>query len=202
MIHHTSEPEETTKPGEVGRGTGLILVGYRGTGKTTVGRIVAGRLGCPFFDADVELEARAGRTIRQIFADDGEPTFRDLEESTLATLTAQPGSAVLATGGGAVLRESNRRRLRKFGPVVWLRAEPSELARRLLADPEALEGRPALTTAGTLEEIVRVLEARLPLYREVCDIEVETGGLNPSEVAEIILTRARIGTQPGGSHSC
>ena len=92
---------------------GLALVGLRGTGKSTVGRILAERLGRPFADADVELAARAGRPIRAIFAELGEPGFRDLEEETLAALVAGP-PLVLATGGGAVLRETNRARLREF----------------------------------------------------------------------------------------
>ena len=87
---------------------GLALVGLRGTGKSTVGRILAQRLDRPFFDADVELEQVAGRSIRAIFAEEGEPVFRDLESRVLAALAARRG-AVLATGGGVVLREPNRR---------------------------------------------------------------------------------------------
>ncbi len=103
---------------------------------------------------------RSGRSSTRC----GEPAFRDWEERTLAELTAGNPEIVLATGGGAVLREANRRRLREFGLVVWLTAHPSELARRLEADPRGLAERPALTLAGTLDEIVQVLDARTPLY--------------------------------------
>jgi shikimate kinase len=102
-------------------------------------------------------------------------------------LTASYPGLVLATGGGAVLREANRRRLRDFGFIAWLTARPEELARRLQADPRGLAERPALTPAGTLEEIIQVLDARTPLYRELADAIVETGGRSPDEVADAIL---------------
>jgi shikimate kinase len=166
---------------------GLSLVGYRGTGKTTVGRLIAGPLDRPFIDADRALEARFGMPIRAIFHERGEDSFRDWEEQILAEITAGP-FAVIATGGGVVLRESNRRRLKAFGPVVWLSAAPEVLARRLADDPEALAGRPALTPSGTLDEIAGVLAARLPLYREVADVEVSTDGRTPEEVARAVLS--------------
>jgi shikimate kinase len=165
---------------------GLALVGPRGTGKTTIGRILAERLGRPFLDADIELERMVGRSIAAIFAEEGEPSFRDWEERILAELTRR-GPSVLATGGGVVLRPSNRQRLWAFGLVIWLRAEPEVLATRLLSDPRGLAGRPALTAAGTLAEIAAVAEARAPLYREVADLVIDTGGQTPSEVADAIL---------------
>lgn len=172
-----------TKPA-VREPTGLVLVGYRGTGKSTVGRIVAGRLGRPFVDADRELERRAGRSIASIFAEEGEGAFRDLEEATLADLTARIDGAVLATGGGAILRSSNRDALRRFGVVAWLTADPESIARRISRDAAA---RPALTPAGTLREIADVLRDRTPLYREVADIEIATADRRPSEVADDLL---------------
>jgi len=170
-----------------GRGGGLVLIGYRGTGKSTVGRLLAERSSCRFVDADREIEARSGRSIRSIFAEDGEAAFRDWEERTLAELVAQARGAILATGGGAVLRESNRRRLRAFGFVAWLTGDPAELARRLEADRAGLADRPALTAAGTLDEIARVLAARTTLYRGLADAVIPTDGRDPSEVADAIL---------------
>ncbi len=126
------------------RGPGLALVGYRGTGKTTVGKILADRLDLRFLDADLEIEARAGRSILSIFAESGEPVFRDWEEHTLRELVEHHPAAVLASGGGAVLRPSNRRLLLDFGFVVWLHAEPAELAQRLVADLRTGTERPAL----------------------------------------------------------
>jgi shikimate kinase len=178
----------TSNPFPAGRaGPGLALIGYRGTGKSTVGRIVADRRNRRFLDADLEIEARAGRSIRSIFAEWGEPVFRDWEEQTLAELTSAFADAVLATGGGVVLRESNRRRIRGFGFVVWLRADPSVLARRLESDACGLAERPPLTPAGTLAEIAQVLEARIPLYQDLADLAVETHDKTPDQVAAAIL---------------
>lgn len=169
------------------RGDGLALVGYRGTGKSTVGRLLADRLGRPFVDADREIEARAGRTIRAIFAEQGEPAFRDLEELVLADL-ADRGGVILAAGGGAVLRASNREALRRVGFVVRLLADPDAIARRIEADPRALGDRPALTDLGTLGEIRRVLIEREPLYREAADAEVDTDGRSPDQVADAVIS--------------
>jgi shikimate kinase len=165
----------------------LALIGYRGTGKSTVGRILSDRLSRPFLDADLEIEARAGRSIGAIFVEWGEPVFRDWEERTLSELTERFPSAIVATGGGAVLREANRRRIREFGYVAWLKADPSELARRLAADGRGLGERPALTAAGTLAEIAEVLAMREPFYRELFDSEIETGDKSPEEVADAIM---------------
>jgi shikimate kinase len=177
---------------------GLALVGLRGTGKSSVGRILADRLGRPFADADVELEAATGRSIPSIFQEFGEPWFRDWEERVLGELTARP-NLILATGGGVVLRESNRQRLREFGFVVWLTAEPSLLADRLTSNPKALANRPALTAAGTIAELADVLRARAGFYREVANLVVETGGRTTRQVAEEILAGWRLTMGPAGS---
>ena len=177
-----------TAPGRPGQSDrGLALVGYRGTGKSTVGRIVADRLQRPFLDADTELEARAGRCVRAIFNEDGELAFRDQEERVLAELINHFPGAVIATGGGAVVRASNRSRLREFGHVVWLKAAPEELARRLASDPAGLAARPALSAAGTLGEIARVLASRTAWYREVAAAEIDTAGKTPDQVACAVL---------------
>jgi shikimate kinase len=169
------------------RGHGVALVGYRGTGKSTVGQIMAERLDRPFLDADRELEARAGRSIAAIFAEDGEPAFRDWEAATLRSLVRRYPGAILATGGGVVLRAWNRRLLRQFGFVVWLKADAAQLAVRLGADLDAGKERPALTAAGTIAEIETVLQRRADLYAEVADAGIETRGRTPDEVAADIL---------------
>lgn len=160
----------------------LFLIGYRGTGKSTVARLVAQRLGWEWVDADDELERAAGKAIAEIFADDGEPAFRDLEQQVMADLCARQGW-VVALGGGAVLREANRERLRDAGPAVWLTARPETLARRLAADESTGARRPGLTAAGTLAEIHEVLAARTPLYRDCATFEVDTEGKSPEDVA-------------------
>jgi shikimate kinase len=176
---------ESMAPGRPRRG--LALIGYRGTGKSTVGRILSDRLNRTFLDADLEVEARAGLSISAIFADWGEVAFRDWEERTLAELTELNPDAIVATGGGAVLRESNCRRIRAFGFVVWLTADPSELARRLESDAEGLAGRPALTPAGTIAEIRQVLTVRAPLYQALADIVIETADKTADQVAGAII---------------
>ncbi len=176
---------------------GLALVGYRGTGKTTVARLLAGRLGLACADADAEVETRVGRGVRDVFRELGEPAFRDLEESVIADLTTRP--LVLATGGGAVLRGSNREALRRHGLVVWLTATPSTIASRLRADPRGVEDRPALTELGTIEEIVHVLAARASLYREAADFEVATDGLTAVEVADRVAACWNVRVEQGRS---
>lgn len=172
---------------EILEGAGLSLIGYRGTGKSTIGRLLADRLGRPFIDADDLIVDRAGRTIKAIFEESGEPVFRDWEERVLREVANEHPGAILATGGGAILRESNRRLLRSLGLVVWLRAEPEELARRLEADAKARHDRPPLTSAGALQEIRDVLEFRAPLYRATTHVEVETQGKTPAEIVDEVL---------------
>jgi shikimate kinase len=182
--------------GERGRDTaarGLALVGYRATGKTTVGQIVAERLNLPFRDMDEALETRFGQSILEFFAERGEPAFRDEEALALAELVTVPG-LVLSTGGGVVLRAVNRNLLRSFGTVVWLTADPRALAERLSLDRS--NQRPALTPAGSLDEVAAVLAQRLPFYQEVADLIVDTTGKSPAEVADAII--ASRGAVPGG----
>ncbi len=167
---------------------GLALVGLRGAGKTTVGRVVAQRLGRPFVDADATLVAWQGRPVRAIFEESGEAHFRDLEEQCLRDLTADPPAGlVLATGGGVVLREANRQRLRQFGFVVWLDADPAAVAHRLRRNPRAVADRPALTTLGTLAELATLAVERESLYRSVADAVVRTEGRTAVQVAEAVL---------------
>src|SRR5208283_10092 len=99
----------------------LVLIGYRATGKTTLARHLAQRLGWDWIDADVEVEQRAGKSIARVFAEDGEPAFRDLEAAVIADLCRKP-RLVLAAGGGAPMREESRRSMRQSGHVVWLTA--------------------------------------------------------------------------------
>jgi shikimate kinase len=166
---------------------GIVLVGYRATGKSTVGRIIAERLGKPFADADREVETLVGRSIRSIFQEEGEPAFRAWEARVIDELAHRLVGGVLATGGGAILLESNRKRLRDFGFVVWLTAEAETLTRRLLFSRRGVEDRPALTSSGTLGEIAGVLEARKPLYQEVAHVSVSTEGRTADQVAAAVL---------------
>jgi shikimate kinase len=169
----------------------LFLIGYRGCGKTTVAARLADRLGWPAVDADVELERRAGKSIRQIFADEGERAFRDLESAIVASLAAGDRQ-VIALGGGAVLREENRQALAGRGPVVWLTASPQTLWRRISADATTTDRRPNLTAAGGLEEIRRLLAERAPLYAAAATLVVDAENRSADEIADDIAARLAI----------
>ena len=166
----------------------LVLIGYRATGKTTLAQLLAERLGWDWIDADVEIERRAGKSIARIFAEDGEPAFRDLEAEVILHL-CQRQRLVLAAGGGAPLRLESRRAMRTFGKVVWLRAQPETIHARMSGDVTTAARRPDLTSKGGLEEVVHLLTQREPVYRESAHLEVDTEGKTPGEIAAEILGR-------------
>jgi shikimate kinase len=156
----------------------IVLVGFMGAGKTTVGRILAGRLGVPFADSDLIIEDRAGRPIRQIFAEDGEPAFRDLEHKIIADLLDGTDS-VLALGGGAVQR-ADTRDLLKDVPVVYLRVSYAEAMRRVGGD----QGRPMLAR----QDVAGLHVARDPLYATAATITIDADMSSPEVIARDILT--------------
>ena len=160
----------------------VALIGYRGTGKSTVAQLLALDLSWDWVDADVEIELRAGRSIAAIFAESGEDAFRDLETAVLAELVDRP-RIVIAAGGGAVLRAENREHLRRVSHVVWLTADAETIAARVSADASTHQRRPNLTTVGGLEEIERLLTVREPLYRECATLSVDTAQRSPAAVA-------------------
>jgi shikimate kinase len=163
----------------------LFLIGPRGSGKTTVARLLADELEWPWLDADDVLEERAGQSIRAIFAAEGEAGFRARESEVLAEL-CRLSCHIIATGGGVVLAESNRALLRSSGRVVWLTADVETLWQRMQADDATPERRPVLTVGGR-EEIAEVMRVREPLYRSCADLIVETGERTPAEIADEIL---------------
>lgn len=168
----------------------VTLIGYRGTGKSTVAALLGETLGCGWCDADAELERKLGVTIAKLVREAGEPRFRDEEETVLADLLRRfPG--VVATGGGVVLRPANRALLRRAGrPVVWLTATAEAVKRRLAADPTTADRRPALAAPGggdPLAEVETTLAYREPLYRECADVRFDTSAMPPREtVARIV----------------
>jgi shikimate kinase len=163
----------------------VTLIGYRATGKTTLARLLARRLDCDWVDADVEIEARAGKSIASIFAEDGEPAFRDLEAQVIADLCRRD-DLVLAAGGGAPLREQSRRAMRDGGTVVWLKARPETIHRRMTGDATTAERRPSLTDRDPMAEIRHLIEQREPIYREAAHREVDTEGKTPDQLADEI----------------
>lgn len=176
----------------------LILIGYRATGKTTLARLLARRLGWDWIDADVEIERRAEKSIAQIFAEDGEPAFRDLEAEVIADLCRRE-QLVLAAGGGAPMREASRRAMRGSGKVVWLLAEPETILARMAADPTNPDRRPDLTDRGPLEEIIHLLRRREPIYRQSAHLQVDTEGKTPEQLTAEILDRLQLEPDAGSS---
>jgi shikimate kinase len=174
----------------------ITLIGYRATGKTSLARLLAQRLGWDWIDADVEVERRAGKSIARIFAEDGEPAFRDLEAQVTADLLAR-GRLVLASGGGAPMRPETRQAMRAAGRVVWLKALPETIHRRMGGDATTAARRPDLTKQGGLEEIVQLLTRREPVYRQTAHLEVDTEGKDLDQVADEILGRLDLTGDPG-----
>ena len=166
----------------------IVLIGYRGCGKSTVGRKLADRLWQKFVDSDDLIVRKAGKSIREIFEQQGEAAFRDLETQVVRELAAVPDQ-VVALGGGALQREENRQALKAGGhKLIYLRCEPEELFRRIQEDPQTGEARPSLTPlGGGLEEIKALLAEREPVYRSVMTAELEVTNLTPEEAVQYIV---------------
>jgi shikimate kinase len=169
------------------------LIGFMGTGKTTVGRRLAAELGWRFVDTDAEVERATGLTIPEIFARWGEARFRK-EESRAVARVCSASAQVIATGGGAVLDPANRERLRRCGTVVWLVASPEVIQRRVGRSGS----RPLLAQDGGLEHIRELLSRREPYYRALADITVDTSELSVAEVVREILGALEARATPSG----
>jgi shikimate kinase len=166
---------------ETERGS-LFLIGMMGAGKSTIGRLLARSLAFDFVDADREIEARSGVAITTIFEVEGEEGFRRREASMLAELTLRRG-LVIATGGGAILREENRHNLRSRGLVIYLQASADEIARRTTHD----KSRPLLQTADPRARIVALLALRAPLYAETAHLTFHSSMASPKKLVRRIL---------------
>ncbi|MFA6149547.1 MAG: shikimate kinase [bacterium] len=156
---------------------GVVLVGFMGSGKSSVGRELARRFGAPFVDVDERIEATAGCPIRDLFAREGEPAFRVREKAALRDVLSVKG-CVIATGGGAFADEGNRVLLRSYAPVVYLEAAVETLLGRLAGDL----GRPLLRGEDREEVVRELLSRRVPGYR-TADVTVRTDGRTVEEVA-------------------
>jgi len=162
----------------------ITLIGYRGSGKTTVAQSLAARLNWRWIDADAVIEQEAGCSIKQIFAAEGESGFRDRERRALAQLLTRD-KLVLAAGGGAILNRDTRRDMKAAGPVVWLQASVAKLAERIDADPTTAGRRPNLAGGG-IDEIRRLLAEREPLYRECASHNIYTDNLDVADIVDRI----------------
>jgi shikimate kinase len=183
----------------------VTLIGYRGTGKSAVGRRLAERLGWVWCDSDTCLEDRSGQTIREIFESQGEPGFRRLEHDLIRDLLAKAADTpnvgtVLSVGGGAILDERTRQRICQAGPVVWLTAGVDTILQRLKADASTAARRPQLTQAGGRAEVEQLLQHRLPIYRSCAVLEVATDDRDiEAIVADILQELDRPSRQGAGA---
>lgn len=162
----------------------IVLIGYRGTGKSAVGRVLSERLKMKVISADEEIVRRAGKRIPDIVAEKGWDHFRDLESEVIADLAAQD-NIIIDAGGGVIVRPINIERLRKNGLIVWLTAEVKTIAARIGGDTE----RPSLTGGKSfIEEIEDVLKVRIPLYRDAAHHVIATDGRKLDDIATEIIS--------------
>jgi len=161
----------------------IVLIGYRGTGKSTVGRVLASRLGRVFLSTDAEIVKRAQRTIPEIVAQEGWEYFRDLESTICRELSVRD-QLVIDTGGGAILRTQNVEALKKNGTVFWLTASVATIAKRIGGDNQ----RPSLTgTKSFVDEIRDVLQERTPKYQAAADHIIATDDRSINQLVEMVL---------------
>lgn len=167
--------------------TSISLIGMPGGGKTTAGRHLAKRLRVPFVDTDSVIETRVGESVRSYFEREGEAAFRDVEEATVRELL-QGSRGVVATGGGVVLREGNRRELRTHSTVIYLRSTPEELFRRLRHDTR----RPLLQVRNPLARLRELYVQRDPLYRSTAHFVIDTGRPALNSLVNMILMQLEL----------
>jgi shikimate kinase len=168
--------------------TSIALIGFMGTGKSAVGKILAEKLGKEFIELDSLVEQKAGKPIPRIFAQDGEIRFRELEIETVKDISGRK-QAVLACGGGIVLNKINIDRLQQEYEIIYLVAEPEIILQRTSEDTG--NSRPLLEVADRLSEISRLLKFREPFYEGAADVKIDTSRLNVGEVADEIIVRLR-----------
>jgi shikimate kinase len=179
------------------RGHAIVLIGFMGAGKSSVGRTLARLTGRPRFDTDEMVSARFGLSISEIFERYGEEKFRKAESEAVEELSGEP-DAIIVTGGGIVLGEKNVAQLRELGRIVYLSADEATLFARI----SRRQTRPLLQTPNPRATLKELLAVRLPLYRNAADVEVDTSRLTHDEVARSILSRVedheRLSVEPEG----
>ncbi len=180
------ENRRTARPAPemaAGGGQHIILIGFMGAGKSTIGRWLSRKLSRQLLDTDAMIEARAGMTISEIFAVRGEDAFRTAETEVLEGLAQRRQPVIISTGGGMPMREENRRALRSLGRVVYLRTKPETVCERLAGDTT----RPLLAGGDRQQKAKELLARRGPVYEETAHLAVDTDGRTPEEIAEEII---------------
>ena len=166
----------------------IFLIGYRCTGKTSVGRSLAKSLGRPFLDADSELVKEQDLNISEIVRKQGWYAFREIESDIIKRVCALDDH-VVATGGGAVLNDKNVKHMKRSGKLVWLKATPETIKKRILQDKNTKDFRPPLTSKGSVEEIHETLLNRNPFYEKAMDFDVDTDDIGIDEVCHAIVKK-------------
>lgn len=164
----------------------IILIGFRCSGKTTIGKIIAKKLAMEFMDTDDVIEHRTGMTIEALVKKEGWKYFREIEKKIVVELSQQD-SMVVATGGGIPLDRNNVKKLKTSGWVVWLKARPSVIKQRMRQQLKSGLPRPSLTGRDPVEEVDEILAERSALYQKIADFVVETDTKSPREEAEQII---------------
>jgi len=177
---HVTEPQPARQPN-------LVLIGYRATGKTSVGARLAEVLQRPFVDLDQVLVREAGRSVADIVAQGGWAEFRRLEKQLVARYRDTRGQ-VLATGGGVVLDPDNVAALRENGIIIWLTTDPVAIQARLAQDQPRDANRPSLTGEDTIREVLEVLKVRAPLYQAAAQMSIDTTHRSVAQVVKLVLT--------------
>jgi shikimate kinase len=176
----------STKPPQINDNRNLVLIGYRATGKTSVGAELARLLKRPCVDLDQVLVSEAGQSVAEIVARGGWKEFRCREKDLVARYRHSRGQ-VLATGGGVVLDPENVRMLQENGVVIWLTADPTTIQARLEADQPRDAFRPSLTGGDTVNEVLEVLKFREPLYRAAAQVIIDTTNESIPQVVQEIM---------------
>jgi shikimate kinase len=170
----------------------IVLIGYRCTGKTSVGKRLAELLGLPFYDTDELVQGKAGKSIREMVDQEGWETFRKQERAIIKTLPAAAG-AVIAAGGGAVMDAANRKALKHNGLCVWLTADIRTILKRMRNDKTSDTQRPPLSGIDMEQETAKTLAARRPLYQEMADCTIDTSAKGIDAVVDEISSCLRLG---------
>jgi shikimate kinase len=164
----------------------IYLIGYRCSGKTTVGKILADRLCRQLVDMDREIETRTGKTIPQMVKENGWDKFREIERKVVSDIAGQTG-LVVATGGGAVLDPQNVAAMKVSGLLVWLKVSVETVMARMMANQTPVPERPSLTDKSLPDEIRTTMEERHPIYQEAGDVDIDTENRDAASVCETIL---------------
>lgn len=165
----------------------IVLIGFRGTGKSTVGKLLAKRLERDFIDTDDYIESTTGKTIKEIFEKEGEESFRKIEAETVAKLS-KLDNKVIAAGGGVVLKDENVKNLRRNGFLILLEATPETIHDRISQDEKTSQQRPSLTNRESLDEIKHLLDKRQPLYEKATNYTINTSYASCEDIIEDIIS--------------